>query len=188
MGVPNLTVTSRSLVGPAAAWYLSREFGHFFVLLTQVLDGLDSDLLTQVFDGLDSDRGVHAEHLSHCVTLTGLFLDPQPQRVYDVIDATEFCQEKQSKAIVTKLDFSFTHYEFITVFICMMKRHDIDLVYVLAIQWFSFKIRKGLLTQIFVFLQHILTAVYHHLPMKNRQEPLCVLFTKRFFEIIFKVT
>lgn len=50
------------------------------------------------------------------------------------------------------------------------------------------KIRKGLLTQIFVFLQHVLTAVHHHLPMKNRQEPLCVLFTKRFFEIIFKVT
>lgn len=84
MVVANLTLTPFS-GRPAAAWYILREFGHFFVPLTQVLDGLDSD------------RGVHAEHLSHCVTLTCLFLDPQPQRVYDVIHATEFCQENQSK-------------------------------------------------------------------------------------------
>lgn len=132
MGVPNLTVTSLSLVDLLLHNIYPMNSG--ISLFYLVLDGLDSDLLTQVFDGLDSDRGVHAEHLSHCVTLTCLFLDPEPQRVYDVMHTTEFYQEKQSKAIVTKLDFSFTHYEFITVFICMMKRDDIDLVYVLAIQ------------------------------------------------------
>lgn len=44
-----------------------------------------------------------------------------------------------------------------------------------------------MLTQIILFLQHVLTAVYHHLPMKNRQQPFCVLFTKRLFKVSFKV-
>lgn len=102
-GVPNHALTPFS--SRPAVWYIFREFGNFCVPLTQVLDGLYSD------------RGVHAKHLSHCVTLTCLFLDPQPQRVYDVIHATEFCQEKQSKALSTKLDFSWMliYYNFITV-------------------------------------------------------------------------
>lgn len=86
LGFPNHALTPFSR--RPAVWYKFREFGHFCVPLTQVLDGLDSD------------RGVHAKHLSHCVTLTCLFLDPQPQRVYDVIHATEFCQEKTVKSDV----------------------------------------------------------------------------------------
>ena len=49
---------------------------------------------TQVFNGLHPDRRVHAEHLAHCVALSGLFLNPQPKRMNYITNAAKSCQEK----------------------------------------------------------------------------------------------
>lgn len=51
--------------------------------------------LTQVFNGLHPDRRVHAEHLAHCVALSGLFLNPQPKRMNYITNAAKSCQEKK---------------------------------------------------------------------------------------------